>query len=203
MSSPYTPLENEVIISGLPISSGGIIWAGETVVIALNTTAADFYVKDAATGALIKVDLGTAEQLYAAAKAINLLNTDYTHLNVQDIPSANWAPVINSAANVAAQEAGAGFLASFLPQLPKLLVPVVAPEALLSAAETLVSTVAAIGVNVTELALTDAVLINAQTLLNSSYSDYQKYIYDYMVHSINSMSVGFAQPIDYSLITHF
>src|SRR4051812_37073508 len=42
--SNYIPSENEIILSGLNIGSGGTTWFGENVVVPLNTSPTEFYV---------------------------------------------------------------------------------------------------------------------------------------------------------------
>lgn len=96
----YSPSPNEVIITGLPISSGGTVWAGVNVIIPLQVSdASQFYVKDI-SGNNLKVDPATAAQLYATANAIRLLNDFYGKLNVQDIPYSDWAPLLTSVSHV-------------------------------------------------------------------------------------------------------
>ena len=170
-AASYTPLANEVVISGLNIVSGGHTWAGETVVIPLTVSdPSQFYVKSDTDGSLIQVDSTTAAQLYAASIAIKDLNTYYGGLDVENVPSADWTPVLTSVENVLSLQSLSDLLAG---SIPDILADDVDLEGV---ALTLVETASSFGKNDAELALTNSVLNDSKALLSSSYSDYQKYI---------------------------
>jgi hypothetical protein len=208
----YTPLANEVVISGLDIGSGGQTWAGETVIIPLNDVSdpSQFYVKSATDGSLIKVDPATAAQLYATSIAINDLNSLYGPGQAYSIPSADWAPIANYAQTSFEGESLLSYIEDFVSQLPTLI-----PEAIglaipdidvLSAAgiaETLTSTyltAATNNANNVEFALADSLVNSASTLLSTSFYNYNNYIYDYTAHPGSGIAVNVDQPVDYSAI---
>ncbi|MFZ3352086.1 MAG: hypothetical protein WA268_14575 [Xanthobacteraceae bacterium] len=206
MSSPPTLSQNEVIISGVSIVSGGQTFPDETVIIPVTGSASAFYVRDYTTGTQIQVDQATAAQLYATAQAINLLNAYYSSpLNVNELPTGDWAQEFDSAAQVASDTVGADFLENVIGQTVGLLVSdgttlLSIAENVASAFETLASENSGLSSNTAELTITDAVLNSASALLTSSYAAYQESIYDDMPHAGGITNVGVDQPIDFQTI---
>ena len=173
----YTPSQNEVVISGLDISSGGQNWAGETVIIPLTvSTPQQFYVLDS-SGDQIKVDPTTAAQLYASSIAIKDLDSYYGKLNVENVPSTDWTPVLTSVANVLSLQSLSDLLADSIPDVIGLVVAPPAGELEIASEltgddATLLSTAQSFGQNYAELTLANSVLNNASALLNNSYNQY-------------------------------
>src|SRR5438105_47640 len=118
-----SPSSNEVLITGLPISSGGTVFGGVDVIIPLQvSSASEFYVKDT-NGNLIKVDPVSATQLYAFASSLRELNHFYDVLNVQNDPYTYWQPLLTSVAWVFALQEVSHQVAALLPTVIELMLP--------------------------------------------------------------------------------
>jgi len=192
----YTPSSNEVIISGLPISSGGTITAGIDVIIPLQVSdPSQFYVLST-DGTNIKVDPSTAAQLYATATAIREVNDFFGRLDVQNIPGSDWGPLLTSVAQVLTLQSASKLLADLIPDLLALVVapptePFKVALTLDGAASTLIDAAARFGKAQAEVLLAYSVLKRAQNLLDNSYGSFQDNI---------QTAAELRQPIDFSSI---
>jgi Tryptophan-rich Synechocystis species C-terminal domain/Cadherin-like/Bacterial Ig-like domain len=206
----YTPSANEVVISGLNISSGGQTWPGVDVVIPLTEpdgsplAASQFYVKSATDGSLIEVDPTTAAQLYAASIAIKDLNSYYGKLDAESIPSTDWTPVLTGVENVLTEQLKSNLLSSSIPDILGFVATgAVTPGDLEGVAFSLESIASNYGTSYAELALAASVLGNASNLLSSSYDEYISHVsenqpvnfstlQDVLTNTLTSLNTGTA-----------